>query len=83
VCIETSLLKIKIPRANLTQKQQSIGIPNKGYKKNEVAKIVGINVNTITKISKLAYSNLECKPVYPSFKFIKVTSCKNMITLVC
>ena len=36
---------------------------NKGYMKNEVAKIVGINVNTITKISKLAYSNLECKPV--------------------
>lgn len=29
----------------------------KGYKKNEVAKIVGINVNTLTKISKLAYSN--------------------------
>jgi DNA invertase Pin-like site-specific DNA recombinase len=28
----------------------------KGYKKNEVAKIVGINVNTITKISKTAYS---------------------------
>ena len=29
----------------------------KGYKKNEIAKIVGINVNTLTKISKLAYSN--------------------------
>jgi hypothetical protein len=36
---------------------------NKGYMKNEVAKIVGINVNTITKISKLIFSNLECKPV--------------------
>ena len=32
---------------------------NKGYKKNEVAKIVGINVNTITKISKLAYADLK------------------------
>ncbi len=30
----------------------------KGYKKNEVAKIVGVNVNTLTKISKLAYSNI-------------------------
>ena len=32
---------------------------NKGYKKNEVAKIVGINVNTITKISKLAYADIK------------------------
>ena len=32
---------------------------NKGYKKNEVAKIVGINVNTITKISKLAYTDIK------------------------
>jgi len=31
----------------------------KGYKKNEISKIVGINVNTLTKISKLAYSNME------------------------
>jgi len=31
----------------------------KGYKKNEVAKLVGLNVNTITKIAKLAYSNTE------------------------
>ena len=30
----------------------------KGYKKIEVAKIVGVNVNTLTKISKLAYSNI-------------------------
>lgn len=29
---------------------------NKGYKKNEVAKIVGVNVNTITKIAKLAFA---------------------------
>lgn len=35
----------------------------KGYKKNEVSKIVGINVNTLTKISKLAYSNYEVKAV--------------------
>jgi DNA invertase Pin-like site-specific DNA recombinase len=32
---------------------------NKGYKKNEVAKIVGINVNTITKISKLAFAGTK------------------------
>ena len=32
---------------------------NKGYKKSEVAKIVGINVNTITKISKLAYADIK------------------------
>jgi DNA invertase Pin-like site-specific DNA recombinase len=31
----------------------------KGYKKNEISKIVGINVNTLTKISKLAYSNMD------------------------
>jgi len=31
----------------------------KGYKKIEVAKIVGINVNTLTKISKLAYLNIQ------------------------
>jgi len=32
---------------------------SKGYKKNEISKIVGINVNTLTKISKLAYSNMD------------------------
>jgi DNA invertase Pin-like site-specific DNA recombinase len=32
---------------------------NKGYKKNEVAKIVGINVNTLTKISKLAFAGTK------------------------
>jgi len=31
----------------------------KGYKKIEVSKIVGINVNTLTKISKLAYLNIQ------------------------
>jgi hypothetical protein len=31
----------------------------KGYKKNEIAKIVGLNPNTITKISKLAYADTK------------------------
>jgi hypothetical protein len=35
--------------------KKAIEYLKKGYKKCEVAKIVGINVNTITKISKLAY----------------------------